>query len=327
MNIISRNVILNNNSDNLSPLLDDSVIFHLKHNNSVFSSKLVYSNISGEKKESLINPRSTYHCYKEVQYHTGDFIEQYVYNKPLYKKNTKPLTPSIKKDANKNKKTKEEQEEYRSKLFEKKKVDIEGVKASLNRKKKEIRRTINTNCRKDNKSFCSFFTATYRENQTDEYKARSDFNKFIKRLQYNYPPVKAGNSKRVLSFENYIYCLERQERGAIHFHVIFFNCPFLHYTSFQKVWGFGTVDIHCIKKIHRVGSYICKYLTSSEKYHLDFPITGKTWCKSQTLLLYTRSDYFDYTSSGFNHRFVFQQSFQIKELNIDCIFTLFERIT
>jgi len=227
---------------------------------------------------------------------------------------------------NKKKKSEEEIQEYREEIREKKKTNIEFVAKQLNRKKKEIRRLVNTNCRKDNKFLCSFFTATYQENQTDEYTAREDFNKFIKRLQYAYPVFTDIRKKKELSFENYISCLERQERGAIHFHVIFFNCPYVHFSDLRRIWSHGSIDVHAIKKVHRVGSYVCKYLTSVEKHQLDNPILGKTWVRSQDLELPVRQDYKDYQDLS-SQRFLFQgEPYNIPDTDITCIFTLFERV-
>lgn len=318
--------IISDIKKNVSNLLDDSVIFHRKKQNSnVIPGKLVYKNVFGEKEKNIAIPVSNKHSYKEVQYKTGDFIEQYTYSRALFKSNNPDCRLVSSRKKKKKKKTQEEIKQYRQDARLKKINDFEVTKKQLNRKKKEIRRIINTNCRKDNKFLCSFFTATYQENQTDEYQAKEDFNKFIKRLQYNHPARTDLKRKRILSFDNYIYCLERQERGAIHFHVIFFNCPFLHFSAFSTLWGKGSIDIHNIRKVHRVGSYIVKYLTSEEKYQMNNPIIGKTWSKSQNLLLPVRSDFSEYQDLHIENRFVFQgEPYTIPETDIRVIFTLFE---
>ena len=51
----------------------------------VLSGKLVYKNISGENQKNLAFPASSASLYREVQYLTGDFIEQYIYSRPLVK--------------------------------------------------------------------------------------------------------------------------------------------------------------------------------------------------------------------------------------------------
>ena len=293
----------------------------------VLSGKLVYSHISGENQKNLAFPLSTASLYKEVQFVTGDFVEQYCYSRPLIK-NSSALFNHV--SGNKSstrqhkKKTDEELEQYREELRERKKTDLEFVKKQLNRKKKTIRRLINTNCRKDNKFLCSFFTATYKDNELDEYKAREDFNKFIKRLQYAYPLRTDLKLRKELSFENYIACLERQERGAIHFHVIFFNCPYLHYSEFSRIWGHGSIDVHAIKKVHRVGSYVVKYLTNAEKHQLDNPILGKTWVRSQDLELPIRLDFKDYQDLS-SLKCLFQSNYTIPDTDISVIYTFFER--
>lgn len=291
------------------------------------SSKLVYSNISGESIKNLYNPIVS-KLYKEVHYDTGDFIEQYSYFQPVAKN-----CQSIFLDNKNNKsskeiskvKTKEEIEEYRSYIREKKIKNPELLQRQLNRKKKEIRRLINTNCRRDNKRFCSFFTATYQENQIDEYKAREDFNLFIKRLQFNYPGAFDKKSNRDLSFDDYMWFAERQKRGAIHFHVIFFNCPFLSFKELTRLWEKGSIDIHNIKKVNRVGSYVCKYLTSQEKIHFENPIIGKTWSKSQDLLIPVRREYPEYTDFFTDYKVLFQRDFDIPETGNQVIYTLYQK--
>jgi len=289
--------------------------------------KLVYRNISGENEKNIAIPVSKVHAYKEVQFKTGDFIEQYTYSRLMFRSNNGiGRKKALKDKKQKKQKTKLEVNQYREEMKNKKIDNFEVTLKQLNRKKKEIRRTINTNCRRDNKYLCSFFTATYQENQVDEYQAREDFNKFIKRLQYNHPVRTDLKRKRILSFNNYLYCLERQERGAIHFHVIFFDCPYLHYSEFAKQWGKGSIDVHCIRNIHRVGSYIVKYLTSEEKHQKNNPILGKTWSKSQNLEMAVRDDYLEYQDLSKNNRYVFQgEPYLIPDTDIKVIFTLFEK--
>jgi len=294
------------------------------------SGKLVYKNISGEKHINLYNP-SVSSSYREVHYDTGDFIEQYCYKNSIVKNSQSVFI--VKKKNNKesklksikDKKTSEEVKEYREYIRDKKKVNVEFLQKQLNRRKKSIRRIINTNCRKDNKRFCSFFTATYAENMQDEYKAREDFNLFIKRLQYNFPLAFDKKSNRDLSFDNYLCALERQGRGAIHFHVLFFDCPYLHFSKYAELWGKGSIDVHNIRKVHRVGSYVCKYLTNAEKVHFDNPIIGKTWSKSEDLLIPVKKEYPEYTEMLTSYKMLFQKDFNIPETGNSCIFTLYQK--
>lgn len=270
------------------------------------SCKLGYKDISGENAEKQVLtpllPRgnSKRNVSKEIQFHTGDIIEQYQYEKPI-------ITgfQDIKKKNKKKSRNKRKQEKSKEAILDKRltrrldiiegRVNLDNIRRSRSRKKKEIRRLVNSNCIKENKKYCSFFTCTYKDNFQDEFKAREDFNKFIKRLQYNYP----GEEKegKWLDFTQYIWAIERQKRGAIHFHVIFFNCPFLHWKDYTRVWGKGSIDVHELKKARNAGSYVCKYFTDYDESFLENPILGKSWCRSLNLKNADIKRFFDYQSS------------------------------
>ena len=117
----------------------------------------------------------------------------------------------------------------------------------------------------------------------------------------------------------------KTRKGGDPFSRDLFNCPYLHYSEFRCIWGHGSIDIHAIKKVHRVGSYVVKYLTNEEKNQMDNPILGKTWVRSQDLELPIRLDFKDYTSLSGVSRFLFQgQPYIIPDTDITCIFTLYE---
>jgi len=60
-----------------------------------------------------------------------------------------------------------------------------------------------------------FVTLTYKENELNIKTAKQDFKLFIKRLNYE-----------TSSQSRYICIPERQKRGAVHFHCIFFGLPY-----------------------------------------------------------------------------------------------------
>jgi hypothetical protein len=96
-------------------------------------------------------------------------------------------------------------------------------KSSLSRAKHKVRRLINSNCflYKDKKGKIikpQFITYTFTENIIDIKKANLHFTKYIKRLNYQY----FRNKKAVMK---YVVVLEFQKRGAVHYHVVFFNLP------------------------------------------------------------------------------------------------------
>lgn len=129
----------------------------------------------------------------------------------------------------------------------------------LQRARTRIRRLVNTNAgnyydSRGNRIFAKFFTMTFGENIQDIKYANNEFKKFIKRLNYQV----LGEKKSVLK---YTAVIEFQERGAIHYHVIFYNMPFVRVNKLQEIWGNGFVKINAIDKVDNVGAYITKYMT------------------------------------------------------------------
>ena len=60
----------------------------------------------------------------------------------------------------------------------------------------------------------------------------------------------------------YLAVWEKQKRGAIHYHIIFFGFPFINLDDLNKIWGNGFVKINKIdvdSKDNR-GRYVSKYL-------------------------------------------------------------------
>jgi hypothetical protein len=103
-----------------------------------------------------------------------------------------------------------------------------------------------------------FMTLTYKANVTDLEKANKDFEKFTKRLTYHV----SGEKK---AFLKYLAVVEFQERGAIHYHVLFFNLPYIDVKEIAKVWGFGDgekggVKINECKNVDNIGAYLIKYM-------------------------------------------------------------------
>lgn len=94
-----------------------------------------------------------------------------------------------------------------------------------------------------------FITLTFKENITSHAIANKEFKKFIQRLRRAY-----GQEF------SYTAVIEYQKRGAIHYHCIFFNLPYIHYSEFNKIWGLGFTDLQSLEKIGNVGFYITKCL-------------------------------------------------------------------
>jgi len=99
-----------------------------------------------------------------------------------------------------------------------------------------------------------FLTLTYKENKKDVAECWKDWKKFIRLVQKKYPTLK------------YLVIVERQKRGAIHFHVAVHG--FMHVQSVRCSWlqvvGEGNIDIKRRSRnqsMHGLANYITKYLT------------------------------------------------------------------
>ncbi len=101
-----------------------------------------------------------------------------------------------------------------------------------------------------------FWTLTFAENITDIEQANEEFTKFNKRLSWSL----YGIRKNVLK---YICIPEFQKRGAVHFHILYFNLPFIDQKKFQKIWGQGFTFVKSVSKkedIMDFASYVAKYI-------------------------------------------------------------------
>jgi hypothetical protein len=134
--------------------------------------------------------------------------------------------------------------------------------SSIYRSKKRLKRLVNANVgfHKDKKGKIIkplFITLTFKENITNVNQANYEFTKFIQR--FNYEVFDSHKSKM-----RYVVSIEFQERGAVHYHVLFFNLPFIEriYDKVSSIWGEGFIWIDLVKyNIQDVGNYMTKYMT------------------------------------------------------------------
>lgn len=149
----------------------------------------------------------------------------------------------------------------------------EHRKQVLQRAKRDLRRLINANYMQYGKEFTTkFLTLTFGDNVTDLNVANYEFEKFIKRLNYYCFGTKKANLK-------YTCVIEFQKRGAIHYHVIIYNMPYIKANIIQDVWRNGFIKINKIDDIDNVGAYVAEYLGNAEKGQgkdvLDDRLQGK----------------------------------------------------
>lgn len=125
----------------------------------------------------------------------------------------------------------------------------------LSRARKDLRRIVNSNVDAYGDEFTTkFVTLTFRDNVTDLKLANYEFKKFMQRLNYHMFGVKKSNIK-------YSVVPEFQKRGAVHYHIIFYNLPYLKANDLSSIWGNGFIKINRIDNVDNVGAYVCKYMT------------------------------------------------------------------
>lgn len=115
------------------------------------------------------------------------------------------------------------------------------------KRRDKVRRLVTMNF---SERFCKFLTLTFKENVTDISFANNEFKKFIKRLKYQFE----------LKNLKYVAVIEFQERGAIHYHMIF-NSYWLDVKKVQSCWGNGFVFIEDVSHVDNLGAYLIKYMT------------------------------------------------------------------
>jgi len=155
---------------------------------------------------------------------------------------------------------------------ENRKDDLSSVADSV----KKLRNLINNNFSGGKKEF--MFTVTYKENMKDVKKLYKDFNKFIKRLKYNF----SDNN-----FE-YISIVEPQGRGAWHCHVLLKfdkEIIFIENSFIAKLWNKGFVTVQRIKdNIDNIGAYLSAYLTNLEHNDENINMLEKMGVDSKELI-------------------------------------------
>lgn len=172
----------------------------------------------------------------------GDVIELYQYEKPVIM----GFSQATDHDKTRNENMPKEHRKL---------LDQDNKRRSLHRSKQNITRLINSNLGQHSQQD-KFVTLTFKENIVDHQIANEEFRKFIKRLNYKVSKKQSGLL--------YIAVAERQERGAIHFHCVFFNLPYIAHSELLKIWNKsqynGAVNVKAIQKEGNIGSYIVKYI-------------------------------------------------------------------
>lgn len=123
------------------------------------------------------------------------------------------------------------------------------------RAKKMLRRLVNGNAgqyqdARGRPYLPKFYTLTFAENITCLADSNYEWKKFIQRLNYH-----IGYKSK------YVVVVEFQDRGAVHFHAIFFNLPYIPFLKvLLPLWGQGRMRVNAIKEVDNVGAYVSKYM-------------------------------------------------------------------
>jgi hypothetical protein len=156
----------------------------------------------------------------------------------------------------------------------------EILKASSRRSKRMIKRLIKANSffwirEKTGKPYLPItLTLTFKENITELKEANYEFTKFIRRLNYEVNQIEKRDLK--LSNLKYLAVYELQERGAVHYHMIFFNLPYIEniYVRMREIWGIENrilvggknksfSKIKDQKNLEKIIDYFTKYIQKS----------------------------------------------------------------
>lgn len=127
----------------------------------------------------------------------------------------------------------------------------ERTDLSIARARKSLYRIIMTNLNSKQKNKNLFVTFTFKKNETDIKKANYEFKKFIQRF-YFFMGAKY----------KYITVIEFQKRGAVHYHTLFFDVPYIKnlHVRITELWGHGYTDIKPLYDIKNISAYLSKYI-------------------------------------------------------------------
>lgn len=142
--------------------------------------------------------------------------------------------------------------------------DPEKTAPSVRRCRSELRRIILANAyawkdKNGNRIPAKFLTLTFKQNIQDLKSANYYLTKYIQRLNYQFRNHLAESLK-------YVCVSEFQNRGAVHYHLVLFNFPFVDrvYTKLRDVWGGDRIHLETIQRrqsISHIISYVSKYIT------------------------------------------------------------------
>jgi hypothetical protein len=80
--------------------------------------------------------------------------------------------------------------------------------------------------------------------------------------------------------------IEFQKRGAIHYHTVLFNLPYIENDFLAQVWKQGFIKVNRIEDVDNIGAYVTKYMTKDdyEESKSDRLIGQKSFFRSRGLV-------------------------------------------
>lgn len=194
----------------------------------------------------------------------GKNIESLTYQAPK----KRPKKKKRRKLSAKKKKKKRRKKLMYNLGFRKVNPESKVVESSVRRSRTSLRRLILNNAyawkdKHGNIIPPKLLTLTFKENITDLKSANKLFTDYIQRLNYRFENTLNETLK-------YVCVVEFQKRGAVHYHLVLFNFPFIDYVykKLNDVWGEGRIHFATIKRnddVSKVVSYISKYISKQNK--------------------------------------------------------------
>lgn len=190
---------------------------------------------------------------------SGNVIEQMIYEREITR--GKKLTPS---QLGKRARAKYKRWLRDIATWETPPTTPENRRLSMLRAKRTLTRLINSNIHqyinaKGRPYPPIFLTLTFAEDIRNQKDGNKLFTQFIKNLNYYLFKEK----KNLLKYSVVIEFQDKNREGVIHYHVIFYNLPYIKKEKLDKIWGKGSPNIKEIKKAKSISRYVTKYMAKN----------------------------------------------------------------
>lgn len=112
-----------------------------------------------------------------------------------------------------------------------------------------------------------FITFTFAERITSLAEGNATFNLFTKRLNYQVQNLRLAGSEARLKYLAVPEFQDKNGRGAVHYHVVYFNLPFVPriYDFMTSVWGQGFVNVKVVRTLQHLTNYVAKYISKTNR--------------------------------------------------------------